>query len=131
MNRRVAATVDKHWMVAVRMYAPKQRCKGYVCCNPAAAISEAKAYLQNLRHALQAHAGVDVAAGQRGDGAVRRAVALHEHQVVELDEPARALVLSECCSRPPSTQTLKMPHCKRLRAFDIIDRFMSSSRPDT
>ena len=42
--------------------------------------------LQDLRHPLEAHAGVDVAVLQRREGALRVAVGLHEHQVVELDE---------------------------------------------
>ena len=42
--------------------------------------------LQDLGHALQAHAGVDVAVGQRREHTLRIAVVLHEHKVVELDE---------------------------------------------
>ena len=47
--------------------------------------------LQDLGHPLKAHAGVDVAVGQRREGALRVAVVLHEHQVVELDEAAVVL----------------------------------------
>ena len=42
--------------------------------------------LQDLGHPLKAHPGIDVAVGQRREGALRVAVVLHEHQVVELDE---------------------------------------------
>ena len=42
--------------------------------------------LQDLRHPLEAHTRVDVAVGQRREGALGIAVVLHEHQVVELDE---------------------------------------------
>ena len=47
--------------------------------------------LQDLRHALEAHARVDVPVRQGGEHAVRPPVALHEHQVVELDEAAVVL----------------------------------------
>ena len=42
--------------------------------------------LQDLGHPLEAHAGVDVAVGQRREVALGVAVVLHEHQVVELDK---------------------------------------------
>ena len=42
--------------------------------------------LQDLGHALQPHAGVDVAIGQGRERAAGVAVVLHEHEVVELDE---------------------------------------------
>ena len=47
--------------------------------------------LQDLSHALQPQARVDVARLQRRQGARRVAVGLHEHQVVELDEAAVVL----------------------------------------
>ncbi|CAI8368521.1 MAG: Uncharacterised protein [Cyanobium sp. ARS6] len=42
--------------------------------------------LQDLSHALKAHAGIDVAVRQWCECALRIAIRLHEHQVVELDE---------------------------------------------
>ena len=42
--------------------------------------------LQDLGHALKPQARIDVAVGQRREGALRVAVVLHKHQVVELDE---------------------------------------------
>ena len=47
--------------------------------------------LQDLGHAFEAHAGVDVATGQGRELALGVAVVLHEHQVVELDEAAVVL----------------------------------------
>ena len=42
--------------------------------------------LQDLSHALQTHPRVDVAIRQRCERALRIAIRLHKHQVVELDE---------------------------------------------
>mmetsp|Transcript_28948 Transcript_28948/g.69138 ORF Transcript_28948/g.69138 Transcript_28948/m.69138 type:complete len:579 (+) Transcript_28948:995-2731(+) len=43
--------------------------------------------LEDLRHALEAHARVDVLVGERRRRSVLRPVELHENHVVELDEP--------------------------------------------
>ena len=43
-------------------------------------------YLQDLCQALEAEAGVDVAVCQGAEAAIRGAIALHEHQVIELNE---------------------------------------------
>ena len=43
--------------------------------------------LEDLGHALEAHAGVDVAVSQGRELALGVAVVLHKHQVVKLDKP--------------------------------------------
>ena len=50
--------------------------------------------LENLGHALQPHARINVAIGQGREGATGVAVVLHEHQVVELDEATVVLQIN-------------------------------------
>jgi len=50
-------------------------------------------HLQDLCHALKAHACVDVAGGQGSEGAIWGPVTLHEHEVIELDEPVECQVV--------------------------------------
>ena len=54
--------------------------------------------LQDLSHALEAHPGVDVAIRQRSERALRIAIRLHEHQVVELDETVVVLQIDSFIS---------------------------------
>lgn len=62
--------------------------------------------LQNLRNALKPHSRVDVLPFERLQAAVGKAVGLHEHQVVKLDEPAQAGM----CSQTIAEQALGIPN---------------------
>jgi hypothetical protein len=98
--------------------------------------------LQDLRHALQAHACVDVLVRQRGQRPVRLPVALHEHQIVELNKagvilqagalvaPLRVEVVVQLAAGPARAGGASRPEVVLLaEALDALDRHANHIPP--